>query len=85
MAQLSQVQTKKGSEPYMLNTRNEEKNTVFYSYSACFMNTFNLNMYVSMSYTGIIRRNMLFIWREGLRGRARCVAPRASADAASAA
>ena len=38
--------------PYMLNTRNEEKNTVLYSRLACFVNTFTLNMYVSMSYTG---------------------------------
>jgi len=26
----------------MLNTRNEEQNTVFYTYSAYFVNTFNL-------------------------------------------
>jgi len=38
--------------PYMLNTRNEEKNTVFYSYVACFVNTFTLTMNVSVSYTG---------------------------------
>jgi len=36
----------------MLNTRNEETNAVFYSYVACFVNTFTLHMYVSMSYTG---------------------------------
>jgi len=41
----------------MLNTRNEKKNTVFVSYVACFVNTFTLNMYVFMSYTGLIRRN----------------------------
>jgi len=35
----------------MLNTRNEEHNKGFYSYLACFVNTFTLNMYVSMSYT----------------------------------
>ena len=28
-------------------------NAVFYSYFACFVNTFTLNMYVSMSYTGV--------------------------------
>jgi len=28
--------------PYMLNTRNEEKNTVFYSCLACFVNTVTL-------------------------------------------
>jgi len=38
---------------YMLNTRNEKMNAVFYSYFACFVNTFTLNMYVSMSYTGV--------------------------------
>jgi len=42
---------------YMLNTRNEEKNTVFYSYLACFVNPFTLNMYVSMPYAGLARRN----------------------------
>jgi len=31
----------------MLNTRNEETNTAFYSYVACFVKTFTLNMYVS--------------------------------------
>jgi len=36
---------------YVLNTRNEEKNMIFYSYLACFVNTFTLNIYVSMSYT----------------------------------
>ena len=39
----------------MLNTRNEGTNKVFYSYLACFVNTFTMNMYVSMSYTGLIR------------------------------
>ena len=47
---------------YMLNTRNEENNTVFYSYLACFVNTFTLNMYVSMSCTGLTRRNTLFVF-----------------------
>jgi len=46
----------------MLNTRNEEKNTVFYSYLACLMNTFTLNIYVSTSYTEWSRRNTLFIF-----------------------
>jgi len=53
----------------MLNTRNEAKNTntVFYSYLACFVNTctLNLNMHVSMSYSGLTRRktrNTLFIF-----------------------
>jgi len=50
-----------GLGAYMLNTRSEEKNTVFYSYLACFVNTCTLNMYVSMSYTGLTRRNALFI------------------------
>ena len=39
---------------YMLNTRNEENLTVFYSYVACFVNTFTLNMYVFMSYIGAV-------------------------------
>jgi len=43
----------KGSQAYMLNARNEEKNTVFYSCSACFVNTFTLNTHVSMAYTGL--------------------------------
>ena len=34
----------------MLNTRNEENNTVFYSYLAHFVNTVTLNVYISMSY-----------------------------------
>jgi len=34
------------SSPYVLNTRNEETNTAFYSYLSCFVNTFTLNMYV---------------------------------------
>jgi len=38
---------------YMLSTRIEAYNTVFYLYLACFINTLTLNMYVSMSYTGI--------------------------------
>jgi len=42
---------------YMLNKRNEETNTVFFSYLACFVNTFTLNTDVSMSYTGLTRRN----------------------------
>jgi len=37
----------------MLNTRNEENNTVFYSYLACFVNTSTLNTCVFMSYTGL--------------------------------
>jgi len=39
----------------MLNTQNEETNTVFYTYVACFVNTLTLNMYVSMSFTGFTR------------------------------
>jgi len=38
------------SQSYVLNTQSEEKNTVIYSYLACFMNTFSSNTYVSMSY-----------------------------------
>jgi len=44
----------------MLNTRNEEKNAVFDSYVACFVNTVTLNIYVSISCTelaGEIRFN----------------------------
>jgi len=47
---------------YVLNTRNEGKNTVFYSYVACFVNTLTLNMYGSMSFTGFTRRNTLFMF-----------------------
>jgi len=51
--------------PYMLNTRNVQKNTVSYSHLACFVNTLTLNMYGFLSYTGFTRRNTLFIfvWR----------------------
>jgi len=52
----------RGLVPYMLNTRNEETNTVFDSDLACFVNTFALNMHVSMSYTGSTRRNTVFIF-----------------------
>jgi len=53
-----------GVGAYMLNTWSEEYNTVFYfySYSACFMNTVTLNMHISMSYTGFIRRNTVFVF-----------------------
>ena len=44
----------------MLNARNEEKNRIFYSYLACFLNTSTLNMYVSLSYTGLTRRKTVF-------------------------
>jgi len=40
---------KKGCEHYMLNTRSKERNTVFYAYLACFMNTLILYMYVLLS------------------------------------
>jgi len=36
--------------PYVMNTQSEEKNTVFYSYVASFVNTCTLIMYVSMPY-----------------------------------
>ena len=45
----------------MLNTRNEEKNTVIYSYLACFVNTFTLTMYVSMSDKGLYVIHMLVV------------------------
>jgi len=56
----------------MLNTQNEKRNTVFYSYLASFVNTFSLNMYVSMSYTRFTKRNPVFIilW---LRRRDTCI------------
>jgi len=50
------------AQPYTLNTRNKKNNTGFYSYLACFVKTFTLNMYVSMSCTGLIRRNTLFVF-----------------------
>ena len=37
---------------YMLNMRSEEYNTVFYSYSACFMNILTLNVYGFLSHLG---------------------------------
>jgi len=46
-----------GRGSYMLNTRNEENNTIFYSYLAYFVNTFTLNIYVFMAYTGWARGN----------------------------
>ena len=48
--------------PYMLSTRGDENNTVLYSSLACFVDTFTLNMNVSMSYTELTRRNTLFIF-----------------------
>jgi len=53
-----------GLGSHMLNTRNEKKNAVFYSYVACFVNTFTLNIYVSMTYAGLARRNTLFVFVE---------------------
>jgi len=47
---------------YMLNTRSEENNTVFSSDLPCFVNICTLNMYVSMSYSGLTRRNTVFIF-----------------------
>jgi len=47
---------------FMLNTRGEDSNTVFYSDLAGFMNAVSLNMYASMSYTGLTRRNTLFVF-----------------------
>ena len=41
---------------------NEEKNTVFHSYSAYSMHALTSNMYVSMSYTGFTMRYKLFIF-----------------------
>jgi len=41
-----------GRVPYVLNARNEEYNTVFYSYLPGFVNTFTLNMYVSCRIQG---------------------------------
>jgi len=46
---------------YMLNTRSEEKNTVFYSCSSCLVNALTLNTRVFMPYTGYTRRNTLFV------------------------
>jgi len=48
--------------PTCYNTRGEEYNTVFYSDLACFMNTVTLNKYIFMLYTGLTRRNTLFIF-----------------------
>ena len=48
----------------MLNTRNEAKNTVFYSYLACLVNISPLNMYEFLSYPGLTRRDksFIFVW-----------------------
>ena len=45
------------AKPYILNTRSEEHNTVFYSYLLCFMNTVTLNMFLYL--TGSTWRNTL--------------------------
>ena len=51
----SGVNRESGGRAYMLNTRNEKINTVFYSYLAYFANIFSLNMYAFLSYTGLAR------------------------------
>ena len=57
------IYSSSGASPaYVGNTRIAAYNTVFYSYLACFMNTFTLNMYVSMSHTGVTRRNTVFVF-----------------------
>jgi len=58
--------------PYVLNTRRDEaKHRVLYANIACFVNTVTcfvtavtLNMYVSLSYTGLTRWNtgFVFLW-----------------------
>jgi len=45
----------------MLNMRSEAYSTIFYSYSARFMNTITLNMYMFLSNTGFAREKTLFI------------------------
>jgi len=62
VAEAEQVTWEAGRRPYILNTRNEEHNTGFDSYVACFVNTPTLTMYVSMSYTGLTRRNTVFMF-----------------------
>jgi len=49
----------------MLHTQSEERTTVFYSYLACFRNTFVLHVYVFLSNAGFIRQNTVFVflWR----------------------
>jgi len=49
------------SRTYMLNTRNAKK-SVFYSCLACLINTITLHMYVSVSCTGLHRRNTTFVF-----------------------
>ena len=51
-----------GAQAYIWNTQIEEYDTVFYSYLAYFMNTSILNIYVSMSYTGVTRQNTVFVF-----------------------
>jgi len=46
---------------YVLKTRSEETDTVFYAYLACFVNTRTFKMNMCMSYTELTRRVMLCI------------------------
>ena len=49
------------TSPYMLNMRIEDSNTVFYSCLARFMNTITLTMFIVMLFTGLTKRNTLFV------------------------
>jgi len=57
---IHRVYTAAGLQTYMLNMLSEEKNTVFYSYLARFLNTVTLNMNMFLSNTGFTRRNTVF-------------------------
>jgi len=52
----------RSSRAYVLNTRSDDINTILYSDFTYFVNTFTLNMYVSMPGKGFNRRNTLFVF-----------------------
>jgi len=51
-----------GLRPYVLNTRSEECNTVFCSCLAYLANILCSSMFICMSYTGLTRRDTLFVF-----------------------
>ena len=61
-AKRNHVPASTNPKSYMLNTRNKDTNAVFCTYLACFVKTFSLNMYLSMAYTGLTRRNTMFVF-----------------------
>jgi len=51
-----------GAQPRVKGLTRAEKKTKFYLYLACFVHIVTLNMYEFLSYTGLTRRNTLFIF-----------------------